>query len=298
MPQEKVKYPLDVHNTYWPSYSDAVSQDRAGRSKVHPFMVPLIEALQHKRPHWEFEASSAGNVNYTDGANENPIVLHTMFDIWDNGEKLGSIYREYKGSGAVYAARSHRIAAKRQIGTSKMSKHLKTIVSEVLKECYPRTLVEIADEKYKKSHELMKQATYKDRRDHMHSIDIMRDSMVAYLASDGRWAEFEAVPDKPNVMQAKAMYTTLAQKARVAADLASTPDHMVLVERPRDFIVKAFDKPPYSSSLDALPDHVKTALALLKMADNNTIIEGIGIRTAEDTFYIITKKVDTQPQEG
>jgi len=31
-------------------------QDRAGRSKVHPFMVPLIEALQHKRPHWEFEA--------------------------------------------------------------------------------------------------------------------------------------------------------------------------------------------------------------------------------------------------
>lgn len=290
MPQEKVKYPLDVHNTYWPSYSDAVSQDRAGRSKVHPFMVPLIEALQHKRPHWEFEASSAGNVNYTDGANENPIVLHTMFDIWDNGEKLGSIYREYKGSGAVYAARSHRIAAKRQIGTSKMSKHLKTIVSEVLKECYPRTLAEIADEKYKKSHEAMRQATYKDKRDHMHSIDLMRDAMLAYVTSDDRWAEFEAVPDRPNVMQAKAMYTTLAEKARVAADLASTPDHMVLVERPRDFIVKTFDKPPYSSSLDALPDHVKTALALLKMADNNTIIEGIGIRTAEDTFYIITKK--------
>lgn len=290
MPQEKVKYPLDVHNTYWPSYSDAVSQDRAGRSKVHPFMVPLIEALQHKRPHWEFEAAGPGSVNYTDGANENPIVLHSMFDIWDNGEKIGGIYREYKGSGAVYAARSHRIAAKRQIGTSKMSKHLKTIVSEVLKECYPRTLTEIADEKYKKSHEAMRQATYRDKRDHLHSIDIMRDSMVAYLASDGRWAEFEAVPDEPNVMQAKAMYTTLAEKARVAADLASTPDHMVLVERPRDFIVKTFDKPPYSSSLDALPDHVKTALALLKMADNNTIIEGIGIRTAEDTFYIITKK--------
>jgi len=298
MPQEKVKYPLDVHNTYWPSYSDAVSQDRAGRSKVHPYMVPLIEALQLKRPHWEFEASSAGNVNYTDGANENPTVLHTMFDIWDNGEKIGGIYREYKGSGTVYAARSHRIAAKRQIGTSKMSKHLKTIVSEVLKECYPRTLAEIAEEKYRKSHEAMRQATYKDKREYMHNVDVMRDSMLTYLTSGDKWAEFEAAPAGHSVMQAKAMYTTLAEKARVAADLASTPDHMVLVERPRDFIVKAFDKPPYSSSLDALPDHVKTALALLKMADTNTIIDGIGIRTADDTFYIITKKVDVPPEEG
>ena len=43
---------------------------------------------------------------------------------------------------------------------------------------------------------------------------------------------------------------------------------------------------------------MKTALALLKMADNNTIIEGVGIRTADDTFYIITKKVDVLPREG
>lgn len=290
MTQEKVKYPLDVHNTYWTSYGDATSQDRAGRSKVHPFMVPLIEALQLKRPHWEFEAASSGNVHFADGTNDTTTVLHSSFDIWDNGEKLGSIYREYRGSSNVYAAKSHRITAKRRIGISKMSKHLKTIVSEVLKEFYPRTLTEIADEKYKKSYEAMLQATYKDKREHMHNTATLHDSILAYLTSGDRWAEFEAVPDEPKVMQAKAMYTTLAEKARVASDLSSTSDHMVLVERPRDFIVKTPDKPPYSSSLDALPDHVKTALAILKMANTNTVIEGIGIRTADDTFYIVPQK--------
>jgi hypothetical protein len=289
MTQQKVKYPLDVHNTYWPSYDDAASEERAGRSKVHPFMVPLIEALQHKRPHWEFEAASSGNVNYGDATNENPTVLHSSFDIYDNGEKIGGIYREYKGSGTVYAARSHRISAKRQIGTSKMSKHLKTIVSEVLKECYPRTLVEIADEKYKKSQEAMQQATYKDKRAHMHSVDLMRDSMLAYLTSGDRWAEFEAAADKPSIMQAKSTYHTLAENARVASDIA-VAHHILLIERPRDIVIKPFDGAAHSTSLDGLSDHIKTSLALLKMTEVDTIVEGVGIRTAEDTFYIVIKK--------
>lgn len=288
MPQQKVTYPLDVHNTYWSSFSDAVSQDRASRSKVHPFMVPLIEAIQLKRPHWEFDATSMGNVDYAHGAGDTPVVLHSTFDIYDNGEKLGSIHREYRGSSSVYAAKSHRIANKRQIGMSKMSKHLKTIVSEVLKEMYPRTVAEIADEKYKTSFEAMRQASYKDKRTFMHTIDTLRDSMLAYLTSGDRWAEFEAVEDKPNVMQAKTAYRTIADNARVADDIAKS-DHAVLIERPRDIIVKPPSGPAQSHNLDTLSDHLKTALALLKMAETNTILEGVGIRTADDTFYILTK---------
>ena len=66
--------------------------------------------------------------------------------------------------------------------------------------------------------------------------------------------------------------------------------HTVLIERPRDIIVQPFGKDAYSCSLESLSDHMKTALALLKMTDVNTIIEGAGVRTDEDTFYILDKK--------
>jgi hypothetical protein len=161
----------------------------------------------------------------------------------------------------------------------------------VLKECYPLTINELAVEKYRKSFQAMQQATYKDKRAHMNSVDLMRDSMLAYLTSGDRWAEFEAAADKPSIMQAKSTYHTLAENARVASDIA-VAHHILLIERPRDIVIKPFDGVVQSTSLDGLSDHIKTSLALLKMTEVDTIVEGVGIRTADDTFYIITKAVD------
>ena len=283
----KVKHPLGMHNTYWPVASvDASNTERAKESIVHPFMVPLIEAIQVKRPHWEFEATGMGNRGIGEHITN---VLHSTFDIYDNGERLGTIYREYRGDSNVYAAKSHRISNKRQIGTSKMSKHLKVIVSEVLREMYPRTVTEIADEKYKTSHEAMRQATYKDKRLHLHTVDTMRDAMLAYLTTGGRWDEFEAVEDKPDVMKAKTTYRTVADNARVAEDL-SRSHHVVLIERPRDIIVKGSNGLSNACSLESLSDDTKTKLALLKMGETGTIIPEVGIRTGADTFYILLKQ--------
>ena len=286
----KVKHPLNVHNTYltYTEGADSLTEARAKESIVHPFMVPLIEALQLKRPHWEFEATGFGSRGVGEYSYN---VLHDSFNVYDNGDKLGNIEREYHRDENVYAAGNHRINAKRQIGMRKKSKHLKVIIAEVLKEFYPLTIDELAIEKYKKAHNAAQQATYRDKRAHMNNVDLIRDSMLAYLTSGDRWAEFEAASDKPSVMQAKAAYHTLADNARVASEIGSGP-HIVLIERPRDIVTKRSDEPAQSTSLDALSDHMKTSLALLKMTDVNTIIEGVGVRTDEDTFYILDKRVD------
>jgi hypothetical protein len=286
----KVKHPLNVHNTYltYTEGADSLTEARAKESIVHPFMVPLIEALQLKRPHWEFEATGFGSRGVGEYSYN---VLHDSFNVYDNGDKLGNIEREYFRDENVYAAGNHRINAKRQVGMRKKSKHLKVIMAEVLKEFYPLTIDELAIEKYKKAHNAAQQATYRDKRAHMNNVDLIRDSMLAYLTSGDRWAEFEAASDKPSVMQAKAAYHTLADNARVASEIGSGP-HIVLIERPRDIVTKRSDEPAQSTSLDALSDRMKTSLALLKMTDVNTIIEGVGVRTDEDTFYILDKRVD------
>jgi hypothetical protein len=286
----KVKHPLNVHNTYliYPTGADSLTEARARESIVHPFMVPLIEALQLKRPHWEFEATGFGSRGVGEYSYN---VLHDSFTVYDNGNKLGNIEREYYRDENVYAAGNHRINAKRQIGMRKKSKHLKVIVAEVLQEFYPLTIDELAAEKYKKAHAVMQQATYKDKRLYLNNVDLIRDSMLAYLTSGDRWAEFEAASDKPAVMQAKAAYHTLAENARVASEISSSP-HTLLIERPRDIVTMRYDEAARSTNLDALSDHMKTSLALLKMTDANTLVEGVGVRTDEDTFYILDKRVD------
>jgi hypothetical protein len=276
---------LNVHNTYYIVASvDPAAIERAKDSIVHPFMVPLIEAIQHKRPHWEFHARGFGNRGIGDDVNH---VLHDNFDIYDNGEKIGSIDKDYHAGRAVYAAGSHRINAKRLVGMRKKSKHVKVIAAEVLKECYPLTLDELASEKYKKSHNAMTQATYKDRRAYTRNVELLHEPMLAYLTSGDRWAEFLAAQDTPSVMRAKEAYHSLAENARVADNIANA-HHILLIERPRDIVIKPFNGAAQSTNLDQLPDHTKTSLALLKMTEKDTIIDGVGIRTADDTFYILT----------
>ena len=276
---------LNVHNTFYiVSGVDPAALERAKDSIVHPFMVPLIEAIQHKRPHWEFHAKGFGNRGIGDEVNH---VLHHTFDIYDNGEKLGYIEKDFNRGSSVYTAGSHRINAKRQVGGRKKSKHLKVVTAEVLKEFYPRTLDELANDKYTTAVNVVQQVTYRDRRAHTANVQSLHESMVAYLTSGGRWAEFEAAQDKPEMMRAKEAYHRIAETARVASDVFKA-DNILLIERPRDIVIKPASGPAQSTNLDALSDRIKTSLALLKMSEVNSIIEGVGVRTADDTFYILT----------
>ena len=146
---------------------------------------------------------------------------------------------------------------------------------------------ELASEKYKKSHNAMTQATYKDRRAYTRNVELLHEPMLAYLTSGDRWAEFLAVQDTPSVMRAKEAYHSLAESARVATDIGNA-HHVLLIERPRDIVVKPFDGAAHSTNLESLSDHIKTSLALLKMTELDTLIDGVGVRTADDTFYILT----------
>jgi hypothetical protein len=277
---------LNVHNTYYIVASvDPAAIERAKDSVVHPFMVPLIEAIQHKRPHWEFHARGFGNRGIGDDVN---LVLHHTFDIYDNGEKLGYIEKDYNRGASVYTAGSHRISNKRQVGGRKMSKHLKVVVAEVLKEVYPRTLDEIATDKYKQAFNAMQQATYRDKRAYTRNVEVLYEPMLEYLTSGDRWDAFAATQDNPRVMQAKEAYHSLAEGSRVADNIAKS-HHILLIERPKDIVIKPFDGAAHSTSLDVLSDHIKTSLALLKMTEMDTLIDGVGVRTADDTFYILTK---------
>jgi hypothetical protein len=288
-----IKYPLGLHNTYWKSSDDATMQARAGRSKVHPFMAQLIEALQVKRPSWEFEATAYGTVNHNGEIND---ILHSAFDIYDNGEKLASIDKEFKGSGHVYAVKNHRLVAARERGLWTTRKNLKDITAVILKNVYPHTVAEIAEAKYKTSHSAAQSAAYKTRNIHTRAVERLALPALKFLVP--QWDAFMAVPTgNSDTDEVKATYFDICANAEAAKSFATDP-HWVVVERPRDVIVQPVDKEAYACSLESLPDQVKMALGLLKMTEKDTLIADIGIRTDVDTFYILYNPVDVPPEEG
>lgn len=288
-----IKYPLGLHNTYWKSSDDATMQDRAGRSKVHPFMAQLIEALQVKRPSWEFEATGYGTVNHNGEIND---ILHSSFDIYDNGEKLASIDKEFKGNGHVYAVRNHRLVAARERGLWTTRKNLKDITAVILKNVYPHTIAEIAEAKYKSSHSAAQSAAYKTRNVHTRAVERLALPALEFLSS--QWDAFMAVPTgNSDTDGVKGTYFEIRANAEAAKSFATDP-HWVVVERPRDVIVQPIGEPAYACSLESLPDKVKMALGLLKLTDKDTLIADIGIRTDVDTFYILYNPLDVPPQEG
>lgn len=282
MTQPKKNYLLDTHNTYWAAWDDEYNEERAGRSKVHPFMLPLIQQLQLKRPTWEFHASTNGNVNHSGDINH---ILHDSFDIHDNGEVLASITREYMGSSNVFSVRNHRLAAARNRGSWTKRKNLKDMVPLIIKQVYPRTVSEIAHDKYKTSLSSANSTGYRARQLHTRAVERLSLPALSFLAS--RWEEFMAAPTGNSMAdEAKANYFELLENAEASRMLETSP-HWVLVERPRDIIVQTKDKEAYTCSMESLPDQVKMALGLLKMADKDTLINGIGIRTDVDTFFIL-----------
>lgn len=277
-----IKYPLGLHNTYWKGSDDATMQARAGRSKVHPFMAQLIEALQVKRPSWEFEATAYGTVNHNGEIND---ILHSAFDIYDNGEKLASIDKEFKGNGHVYAVKNHRLTAARERGLWTTRKNLKDITAVILKNVYPHTVAEIAEAKYRMSHNTAQTATYKTRQVHTRAVEMLALPALDFLSS--QWDAFMAVPTgNSTVDETKEKYFEARANAEAAKSFMTNP-HWVVVERPRDVIVQPVGKEAYACSMESLPDKVKMALGLLKLTEKDTLIADIGIRTDVDTFYIL-----------
>jgi hypothetical protein len=288
-----IKYPLGLHNTYWKSSDDATMQGRAGRSKVHPFMAQLIEALQVKRPSWEFEATGYGTVNHSGDINE---VLHSTFDIYDNGEKLASIDKEFKGDGHVYSVKNHRLVAARERGLWTHRKNLKDMTAVILKNVYPHTVAEIAEAKYKTSHSAAQNASYKARQLHTRAVEMLAMPALDFLSS--QWDAFMAVRTGSSAVdETKEKYFETRANAEASKAFSTNP-HCVVIERPRDFIVQPIGKAAYTCSLESLPDQMKMALGLLKMTEKDTLVNDIGIRTDVDTFYILYNPVDVPPEEG
>jgi len=276
-------------------YKNVYRQERkhnvTPRGMLHASLVPIVNTLVIKRPKWKFVAGRrAGSFKTPDDV---LIPTWTYIEVYENNEKLGEIdYTYVNRDGETIISicyDTHRLADKRKRGswtkTTKPDKALK----EILKSFRPRDMTEIVRSRLETVKEAVKRTEtiashkflrpYSDLRDRYLTNFVMSnwDTLVPLL-------EGAEIPYDPLLPE----HYAYAEKAKAMA-ASTTTDGVTIVVRPNDYIVVQPTGDIDIRISEELTAEVRSKLGMLKLTEVKQYVPDIGIRCADDTYFITGK---------
>lgn len=278
---------IKPHGGYDPT-SDAFTD-----AQVEQCMAGLFAMLSKARPRWEFIAERA-YMRIRNGS----IPYYDNFKVVQDGEVLGEIKHDWMRGEYRPIASNYRLQRARQRNPWAYSKDPKQLASIIIKNFYPRTDEDILNA----ASNMATSAAYNVIRDANHKhTDYKRklDTNAAAFILEN-WDKFVAfLPEELTDTAHKFKESTAYMQDVMALDDAS--GHLgtsyTLVERGNRYLIRV--KMPAGTAnmdhtLDDMPEFIKAAYSLLKLAGRGEFIPGMGVRVDEYTYFIIAKQGDTQ----
>lgn len=256
--------------------------DRFTKCHMHPMLDDLMDALAAKRPSWTYVAYGYGTQVY--GGSYRVDRIH----ICENGQTLGTVEREWFNRGDCYAIDNHRLRGKRGRGRATHTKDLKKAVKHILDNFYSLTPAELVSAARSTAASKLSDIVGRaDRKYAEHAVKL-REDMVAFAFE--HWDEF----CKQRIEMSKVPYRDGLPEAKQKRDEA-----MVFQNSWQDrtgIMVVTTDRTYYLTSPgleerqdlapDEVPAHVRSAIGMLKLIEVGQYIPDIGIRAADNTFFI------------
>jgi hypothetical protein len=259
----------------------------------HYILTSLITELAMKYPQYTFFV--AVSTGYIDGP-----VRASDVTVFAGEEAIGSIQNgeSYTNNSFGVEMRNRRIENDMERGTFKKTSKLKTAMALFGRYFYPRTMNEIMEHSASELHSAVNSAlwTLKSKHDAARNqlVDFLRDrvkardpALMQFLNTEGK---SNMVDDMDTRCDELGMMDTLHSK------LHDGGQHICLMGD--DYITWRKGK---SSALDGakrckreeIPDSMRTALALLKLSEPNTCVQGAGYKL-DDTNYFIYDEVQLE----
>lgn len=287
--EPKIKVPMDVANVFREVTENDAGMRRVTRARVHPFLITLIEPLSCKHPTWEFISTDFG----THDTNADTYI-YSRFEVRDQGEPIGTISRDNHWRTAVqsYEFNCARLDKKRARGNSTKTKDLKKALKLINANMYALTLEErtlkIKDTARTKLHSLHSNHYYKYRNDR----DVLADSLAAFAFAN--WEEYRMTPvalgreggARERILDAYEAY----RGAETVVDAHNAKRGATVFQRGDNYYVShdnasSFETQMYT--LDTLPEVIKSAVALLKLLDDDKHVPEVGMRLDASAFYVV-----------
>ena len=274
-------------------------QGKEVESKVHPTLAPLLNELALKYPQWTFKCNSAWT-------RYNGERMVRAFGIFEKRESIGSVGIEASSNGRdmVFCIQNERIGHVRTRSDTVKTKDIKRAAATVKKFVNPKTLVERFYEKRTKADDVLatvrrsKFAAVSNAERPMHDLKHkFLEANVRLFVESLDPAGLELMAKLTEAKQELVACDTVTNAWSVAGDsvLVSVYGQDYTLSDSSDSRVGIVGHSPYPSgrmSSEELPEHIRTAIGMLKLVQPTQIIEGMGMRVDEESFIVTRKKDD------
>ena len=258
-------------------------------SIIDPFLKSFVEKLALKYPQWTFE-----EVHNTANHNNKTYEAY-RFNVVDKREVLGTIDKEYTSNGGWrYCVDNHRINGVRERGRGMKTIHEDKALKHVGKFFGKKNV----NEKFTEATQVIGSALgsihNQKRWDLSHKWEALSTHTQKFIHDN--YAMFAS-----SVTISKPSDTTNLEKLPSAIAEFSSVDAMQEALRKGDAYIVFIDGVNYSiqkgkdpleiKASEELPDFMRRAVGLLKLVEDNQVIDGVGVRANETTFLVMPNNV-------
>ncbi len=257
------------------------------QSTIDPFLKDLIEQLALKYPQWTFVETSV-----TAMAVDKLIHAH-RFDVKDKRELLGTIDKDYCGSGYRYRIDNHRIEGMRERGSGMKTIHLKKAIKHVDKFFGKRNMVEKITEARRKVENTLSQID-NEKGWRLRGTWNAMESQARDFITNNYQAFMDSVVDKTSIAKHLEQLPTQVEEFNATQHLnkmLQTDNAFIVFIDGLNYSVQKGKDPLEVKQSDELPDFIRRAVGLLKLVEDNQVLSGVGFRVNETTFLVLPNNV-------
>lgn len=253
--------------------------------QVHRLLIPLFVELSKKRPAWKYVCKGYGDMDPTGS-----FYLYNRFTIIEDDEELGTVWasKNWRTGEPRYAFDSPRLRAARSRGNCTETKDIKKATKLILANMYALTLPELMLKAANEARGKASTVLYAVDREYHNLRDRLLPNIMSFVMDNHEAFErynTYSLKDKQDLRDKFAA----AQRAAVSRWMVSNKEDVLVVERGGKLHVEYTNDPGvyHSYTLDELPARLKEAVAVLKLCEQDKLVDGIGIRTDTNTFLIL-----------
>ncbi len=257
------------------------------QSTIDPFLKDLIEQLALKYPQWTFVETSV-----TAMAVDKLIHAH-RFDVKDKRELLGTIDKDYCGSGYRYRIDNHRIEGMRERGSGMKTIHLKKAIKHVDKFFGKRNMVEKITEARRKVENTLSQIDNEKGWRLRGTWNAMESQARDFITSNYQ-AFMDSVVDKTSIAKHLEQLPTQVEEFNATqhlTEMLQKDNAFIVFIDGLNYSVQKGKDPLEVKQSDELPDFIRRAVGLLKLVEDNQVLSGVGFRVNETTFLVLPNNV-------
>jgi len=257
------------------------------QSTIDPFLKDLVEQLALKYPQWTFVETSV-----TAMAVDKTYLAH-RFDVKDKREVLGTIDKDYCGSGYRYRIDNHRIEGVRERGCGMKTIHLKKAIKHVDKFFGKKNMVEKITEARRKVENTLSQIDNEKGWRLRGTWGAMESQARDFITSNYQ-AFMDSVVDKNSIAKHLEQLPTQVEEFNATQHLTKmlqTDNAFIVFIDGLNYSVQKGKDPLEIKQSDELPDFIRRAVGLLKLVEDNQVISGVGFRVNESTFLVLPNNV-------